>query len=132
MSRLDDESPSDVFYIFSFCLPDEYSSEWCQHVLDFLYRMIHSGLMGIDYPDNGPTNEEIDNILKQLSINSPNCIDGLVIWSTYQFYLTDKGSNFIKKWIKSDDDDVYLKKLNDIFVCREVGFDKRRFISVNF
>ncbi|GBQ35881.1 hypothetical protein GOB83_04225 [Acetobacter fabarum] len=123
---------SDPFCMYPVYEPWTYSKKWCQDVLDFIYRMIYSHLMWIDYPDEGPTPEELKDIFEQMSQNSPNEFSGLAIWSTHQFYLTDKGQEFLDEWNISGNDQAYWKKLNHIFEENNVGFDKSRFIPVKF
>lgn len=114
------------------CFTMEYPRQWCQDALDFVYRMMQSGLMGIDYPDNGPTPEETKDIFDQLAQESPNIPEGGAIWSTYQFYLTDEGQKFLNEWNKSGDDQLYWEKLKRIFDKHNVGFDKSGFVPVKF
>ncbi|MFT8923411.1 hypothetical protein [Acetobacter sp.] len=71
-------------------------------------------------------------MFKQMSNNSPNGIDGLAIWSTYQFDLMGKGRNFIDAWLASGDDTLFGQKLIDIFNARNVGFDKHAFYPVKY
>jgi hypothetical protein len=123
---------SDPFCMCPVYEPWTYSKKWCQDVLDFIYRMTYSHLMWVDYPDEGPPPEELKDIFEQMSQNSPDESNGLAIWSTHQFYLTDKGQEFLDEWNTSGNDQVYWKKLNHIFEENNVGFDKSGFIPVKF
>lgn len=110
----------------------EYNKIWCQDALDFAFRVIKIGFMGIDYPDDGPTSEELNDIFEQMSQSSPNEADGGAIWSTYQLYLTEQGQHFLDAWLRSGDDNLYGHKLIDIFNANDVGFDKHAFYPVEF
>ncbi|MFT8815083.1 hypothetical protein [Acetobacter fabarum] len=132
MLSLNDGEVSDPFCMCPVFAPWIRSKEWSQDVLDFVYRMIYSHLMWVDYPDEGPTPEELKDIFDQLSQYAPNSPNGGAIWSTYQFYLTDEGQRFLDEWNISGNDQVYWKKLNHIFEKNNVGFDKSRFVPVKF
>ena len=110
----------------------EYPTQWCQDSLDFVFRMISSGLMEIDYPDAPPTTEERKDIFHQLAVHSPNIPEGGAIWSTYQFFLSVSGQAFWDEWKNSGDDALYWQKLNDIFDEHGVGFDKSAFVPIQF
>ena len=110
----------------------EYSKKWCQEILDLAYRMMQSGLIWIAYFDEYDTAEEAKNIFEQMAEQSPNIIDGLAIWSTYQYYLSGAGQAFWDEWKTSDDDALYWQKLNHIFDEHHVGFDKSCFVPVKF
>lgn len=69
---------SDSYELFKVSGSD-YTSAWCQEALDFAYRVIKINFMVVDYPDADPTDEEMDDIFKEMSKNSPNGIDGLAI-----------------------------------------------------
>lgn len=110
----------------------EYSKKWCQDALDFAYRMMQSGLIWIAYFDEYDTAEEAKDIFDQMAKHTPNDIEGLAIWSTYQFFLSNKGQAFWDEWKASEDDEIYWQKLNHIFDEHHVGFDKSKFIPVKF
>ena len=110
----------------------EYSKKWCQDALGFVYRMMQSGLIWIAYFDEYDTAEEAKNIFEQMAEQSPNIIDGLAIWSTYQYYFSGAGQAFWDEWKTSDDDALYWQKLNHIFDEHHVGFDKSCFVPVKF
>ncbi|WP_200410153.1 hypothetical protein [Komagataeibacter oboediens] len=133
---------SDVYTLFYFWsdrkLKDwnisriEYGKEWCQDALDFAYRMVKTGLMDIDYSDNGPTSEEMKKIFQDLSVSSPDIAEGGAIWSAYQFFLTKKGEDFVREWKHSEDNELFERKLTEMLDDHDVGFDKRSFVPVNF
>ncbi|MFT8372018.1 MAG: hypothetical protein ABF641_13395 [Acetobacter sp.] len=100
--------------------------------LSIFYRVTKINFMGVDYFYPDPTDEGMDDMFKQMSNNSPNGIDGLAIWSTYQFDLMGKGRNFIDAWLASGDDTLFGQKLIDIFNARNVGFDKHAFYPVKY
>ncbi|AZV39777.1 hypothetical protein CFR75_05270 [Komagataeibacter xylinus] len=110
----------------------EYGKEWCQDALDLAYRMIKTGFMGIDYPNSDPTPEEMKKIFHDFAAFSPNVIDGAVIWSTYQFYLAEKGEAFVHDWKRSGDNAVFERKLVEMFDAHGIGFDKQGFVPVTF
>lgn len=122
---------SDSYELFKVSGSD-YTSAWCQEALDFAYRVIKINFMVVDYPDADPTDEEMDDIFKEMSKNSPNGIDGLAIWSAYQLYLMEKGCDFIDAWLVSGDDALFGQKLIDIFNAHNVGFDKHAFYPVKY
>ncbi|MFT8558741.1 hypothetical protein [Acetobacter sp.] len=75
--------------------------------LSIFYRVTKINFMGVDYFYPDPTDEGMDDMFKQMSNNSPNGIDGLAIWSTYQFDLMGKGRIFIDAWLASGDDTLF-------------------------
>jgi hypothetical protein len=87
-----------------------YASTWCQEALDFAYRATKINFMGVEYFYPDPTDEGMDDMFKQMSHNSPNGMDGGVIWTTYQFDLMEKGRNFIDAWLTSGDDTLFGQK----------------------
>ncbi|MFT8731431.1 MAG: hypothetical protein ABF752_06090 [Acetobacter fabarum] len=123
--------PSESFRIYKLS-GVQYASTWCQEALDFAYRVIKINFMVLDYPDVDPAGQEMDDIFKKMSDNSPNNADGGAIWSTYQFYLMEKGRNFIDAWLASGDDRLFGQKLIDIFNAHNVGFDKQAFYPVKY
>ncbi|MCI1242917.1 MAG: hypothetical protein LKI99_03220 [Acetobacter fabarum] len=123
--------PSESFRIYKLS-GVEYASTWCQEALDFAYRVIKINFMVVDYPDADPTDEEMNDIFEQMANNSPNIMDGLVPWTSYQLYLMEKGRNFIDAWLASGDDRLYGQKLIDIFNAHNVGFDKQAFYPVKY
>jgi hypothetical protein len=123
--------PSESFRIYKLS-GIEYASTWCQEALDFAYRVIKINFMVVDYPDADPTDEEMNDIFEQMANNSPNIMDGLVPWTSYQFYLMEKGRNFIDAWLASGDDRLFGQKLIDIFNAHNVGFDKQAFYPVKY
>ncbi|QIP36705.1 hypothetical protein [Komagataeibacter rhaeticus] len=132
----------DVYTLFYFWEPEiirtwrnsgiEYERTWCQEALDFAYRVIKIGFMGIDYPDGDPTQEEINYIFAQMSQNTPNNIDGFAIWSSYQLYLSDKGRDFLEACGNSQINNTFNKRLVNILDINHVGFDKHGFVPIRF